>query len=68
MIQLLINKTEKKMTRKELINEIVNIFNNSKKFSLANWEINKLKRENKKKLQEMLRSVRETKMFTNNLD
>ncbi len=56
------------MTRKELINEIVNIFNNSKKFSLANWEINKLKRENKKKLQEMLRSVRETKMFTNNLD
>tara|TARA_R110002020_G_scaffold21555_2_gene73188 strand:- start:329 stop:529 length:201 start_codon:yes stop_codon:yes gene_type:complete len=60
--------TEKKMTKQELINEIIKMFNNSKNHSLENWEINKLKKDTKEELQRIFWSLNQTRMFTNNLD
>jgi len=68
IMKQLLTTTEKKMTKQEIINEIINMFDNSKNHSLDNWEISKLKKDNKEELQRIFWSLRETRMFTNNLD
>lgn len=56
------------MTKQELINEIIKMFDNSKNHSLENWEINKLKKDTKEELKRIFWSLNQTRMFTNNLD
>ena len=46
IMKQLITTMEKKMTKQELINEIIKMFNNSKNHSLDNWQISKLKKDN----------------------
>ena len=59
---------EKKMTKQELINEIIKMFDNSKNQSLEEREINKLKKDTKEELKRIFWSLNQTRMFTNNLD
>ena len=68
IMKQLITTMEKKMTKQELINEIIKMFNNSKNHSLKEREINKLKRDTKEELQRIFWSLNQTRMFTNNLD